>query len=74
MQDTDFDNLSDYDEMYTHQTNPLDPDTDGDGANDDEEIAVGTNPNVYDANIPLPLWIVLTSAVALTAIGRRRLR
>ena len=26
-------------------TNPLDPDTDGDGVNDGDEIAAGTDPN-----------------------------
>lgn len=36
--DTDGDGLNDYDEIYTHGTDPLNPDTDEDGLTDSEEI------------------------------------
>lgn len=36
--DTDEDGVNDYDELYTHETNPLSADTDGDGLTDGEEI------------------------------------
>lgn len=42
--DTDNDGLSRYNEMITHQTNPNDPDTDGDWMNDGWEVAHGLNP------------------------------
>lgn len=46
--DTDHDGLSDNDEMYSYNTNPLLLDTDGDSDTDSEEISNGTNP--LDAN------------------------
>ncbi len=47
--DSDADSLKDYSEMYEHDTNPLDVDTDDDGLTDgDEVIKYGTDPN--DAN------------------------
>ena len=42
--DSDFDNLSDSDEMNIHKTNPLLSDTDGDTLSDSEEIKIGLNP------------------------------
>ena len=42
--DVDGDGLSDYDEIYTHGTNPLSRDTDGDGVHDGDEISEGTDP------------------------------
>lgn len=42
--DDDNDNLSDIEEINTHNTNPYNPDTDGDGFNDDIEIAFGSDP------------------------------
>ncbi|MEX0995128.1 MAG: OmpA family protein, partial [Balneolaceae bacterium] len=43
--DSDDDRLSDYDEMYVYDTNPLDADTDGDGLTDGEEVLDhGTDP------------------------------
>ncbi|MEX0904200.1 MAG: OmpA family protein [Balneolaceae bacterium] len=38
--DSDGDGLSDYDEIYVHETDPLNPDTDDDGLNDYDEINV----------------------------------
>ena len=58
--DTDFDGLSDYDEingvktkngLKTYETDPLSDDTDGDGLRDDTELKLNLNPtNPYDAN------------------------
>lgn len=58
--DTDFDSLSDYDEikgiktkngLYTYQTDPLNEDTDGDGLRDNSELKLNLDPtNPYDAN------------------------
>ena len=53
--DDDNDGLSDDDEINVHGTDPLLNDTDGDGVNDGEEVAAGTNPLVATFNIPLPL-------------------
>ena len=58
--DTDFDSISDYDEingvktkdgLKTYKTNPLSDDTDGDGLRDDTELKLNLNPlNSGDAN------------------------
>lgn len=43
--DSDGDGLSDYDEMFVHDTDPLTADTDGDGLTDGEEVnEYGTDP------------------------------
>lgn len=42
--DSDGDGLNDYDEIYVHETDPLNPDTDSDGLNDYDEI------NVHDTD------------------------
>lgn len=43
--DSDFDGLSDYEEVRVYGTNPLNPDTDGDGYTDGDEVKNGYNPN-----------------------------
>ncbi len=49
--DTDGDNLSDYEEIRMYKTNPLNPDTDGDGLSDyDEVIIYKTNPLSSDTD------------------------
>ncbi|MBU6171001.1 MAG: hypothetical protein KGQ87_05850, partial [Verrucomicrobia bacterium] len=42
--DTDKDNLTNFDEIYVHNTDPKKADTDGDGINDDVEITGGGDP------------------------------
>ena len=42
--DFDHDGLSNWDEVSSHQTDPLNPDTDGDGFMDGDEVTAGTNP------------------------------
>ncbi len=43
-QDTDLDGISDLDEQTIYGTNPNEPDTDGDGLTDWQEIMIGTDP------------------------------
>ncbi len=43
--DTDYDDLSDYDEVNTHNTDPNLDDSDGDKVLDGDEIELGLNPN-----------------------------
>lgn len=49
--DSDGDGISDYDELFVHNTNPLSADTDGDGLSDYDEIFVyETDPNNPDTD------------------------
>lgn len=49
--DSDGDQLSDYDEIFVYETNPLQPDTDSDGLSDyDESFVHGTNPTEADTD------------------------
>ncbi len=49
--DTDFDGLSDAEELFQYSTDPTSLDTDGDGLDDYEEIfTYGTNPNMFDSD------------------------
>ncbi|MFX0100261.1 MAG: NosD domain-containing protein [Candidatus Hodarchaeota archaeon] len=50
VQDEDGDGLSNYDEVKTHGTSPFSKDTDGDGYNDNIEIAEGTDPTNKDSH------------------------
>jgi hypothetical protein len=44
-QDTDKDELSDYDEIYVYKTSPYLEDTDSDGLTDKQEVNLGKDPN-----------------------------
>jgi hypothetical protein len=48
--DTDHDGVSDFDEINVHGTDPNNPDTDGDGLCDGQEILIGTDPNKPDTD------------------------
>ena len=48
--DTDSDDLSDYEEVYVYNTDPLKSDTDSDRLSDGEEIVLGTDPLNPDTN------------------------
>lgn len=48
--DSDFDGLSDGDEVNVYHTDPLKADTDGDGVPDGMEIAIGSNPLVAETS------------------------
>ena len=48
--DTDGDGLSDYDEVVTYGTSPVNVDTDGDGLGDGEEADLGTDPLDADSD------------------------
>jgi hypothetical protein len=68
--DPDTDNLSNLDE-YIHQTNPQNPDTDGDHIPDGAEVALGLDPLVPNANvlehiIDLTAFRTSSSSVSLT--------
>lgn len=57
--DSDYDTLSDYDEIYIYKTNPLNNDTDEDGAFDNWELENGTNP--LEANSSFSVTSTYTS-------------
>ena len=44
LSDSDFDGLTDHEEIYSFKTSPLDRDTDHDGVNDLTEINIGSDP------------------------------
>ncbi len=48
--DSDRDDLNDYDEVYVYGTNPLNPDSDGEGLCDGDDVLLGFNPMLPDTN------------------------
>ncbi len=62
--DVDRDGLSDYDEIYTHGTNPLRRDTDGDGASDGDEVFEGTDPTNRHSFVQT-LYVSVTNTASL---------
>lgn len=51
--DSDFDGIYDYDEINVYHTDPLNEDSDGDGASDGFEISIGYDPNHFDETITM---------------------
>jgi len=70
--DSDNDGLTDYDEENIYSTDPNDPDTDGDGIDDGEEILEGKNPLKPDDKEKSFFedfwWIFLIIAIILVLI------
>lgn len=52
--DTDADDLTDYEELMIWQTNPLNPDSDGDTYSDGTEVRSGYNPNGEGKLLEIP--------------------
>lgn len=50
VRDTDRDSIEDGPEVNNHGTDPTDPDTDGDGLRDNEEVTKGTDPLAVDTD------------------------
>lgn len=48
--DTDDDGITDFEEIFLFETNPLESDTDGDGILDGEETSLGSDPNLTDTD------------------------
>lgn len=48
--DSDYDGLTDYDEINVYNTNPIQKDTDRDGMGDGTEVDAGLDPNLPDTN------------------------
>jgi hypothetical protein len=80
--DSDNDGLTDYDETNLYNTEPDNPDTDGDGVNDGDEVAKGTNPRVAEPSdkdflseywwLILLIVIIIIVVVAVGLLARRR--
>jgi hypothetical protein len=51
---TDEDGLLDGAEVFTHLTDPLSADTDGDGITDGVELSQGSDPTVPNTAVPTP--------------------
>ena len=72
--DDDNDSLSDVSELTVYFTDPLNEDTDGDGANDGDEVQAGTEPTIADFNVPMMgLFGFLGLAFMLINIRRARI-
>ncbi|MBD3191141.1 MAG: hypothetical protein GF308_10875 [Candidatus Heimdallarchaeota archaeon] len=71
--DLDRDGLLDYYEEIEFETDPTNPDTDGDGIKDGREIKLGSDPNDPTSVPPFPIWaiivIILSSIVLITMSG-----
>ncbi|MHA1248314.1 MAG: NosD domain-containing protein [Candidatus Thorarchaeota archaeon] len=75
--DTDHDGLTDYAEENTYGSDPFNPDTDGDGMLDGDEVAQGRNPTIPDASaqpgfIYVSVIAIGVSAVAVLLVMRKR--
>jgi hypothetical protein len=52
--DTDFDGLSDFDELYVYSTSPYLADSDSDGIPDKQEVDLGKDPNCAEGQTCIP--------------------
>jgi hypothetical protein len=71
--DSDEDGLTDYDEEHIYSTDPKNPDSDGDGSNDGDEIEKGTDPLIFDKTEEKSVfegywWLFLIIAVIVVII------
>lgn len=48
--DTDADGFTDFEEIWTHKTDPLSRDTDGDGLDDPNEVTLSSDPHSHDTD------------------------
>ena len=77
--DTDSDDLSDFEEVLVYQTNPLEADTDGDGVDDGQEIVDGTDPldptdfsSSKSGGLDLPFLLFTTIVIAMIIKKKRK--
>jgi ABC-type transport system substrate-binding protein len=66
--DSDNDGLSDYEEENIYGTDPENPDTDGDGINDGDEVSSGSNPLVSDDVLSKYWWILIIIVIVLIVV------
>lgn len=72
--DTDQDSLTDFDELYVHQTSPYVQDSDSDGLQDSAEVKAGSDPNCPIGKIcgsPLPSEEDSTSSLVDDVFGEQ---
>ena len=65
--DSDFDGISDYDEIFTYDTDPWLADSDGDGIADCQEIQDGTDPRVFGSFLR-HVTVIVTADDSLTSV------
>ncbi|MBL9175027.1 MAG: right-handed parallel beta-helix repeat-containing protein [Verrucomicrobiales bacterium] len=65
VRDSDRDTLSDESELLTHHTDPENPDTDGDGQSDGNEVLEGTDPLRSDVGMQIAYQLESSGALRL---------
>jgi hypothetical protein len=66
--DSDYDNLTDFEELYVYYTNPFSADTDEGGLDDGYELSTGRNPNIWTDDYVPPLPPVPEPPVTITTL------